>query len=326
MRSALALSCVLQKEIEICNIRKRRKIPGLQAQHLTCVKAAQAISGAEVEGDSLKSQVLRFFPRKIKGGSFFFDVGTAGSVCLVLQTIVLPLSFAPVSSELRLKGGTHVPFSPPVTYFQRVLFPALDRLGLSFHVDIKKWGWYPKGGGEIVCQVKAAEQIKPLNLMERGKLLDLSGLSAVSNLPLSIAQRQKEEAEKVLREDKFDLNTEILDAPSISKGTFFFILASFKNSQAGFGSLGAIGKKAEEVSAEACQYFLDYIKTSASVEEHLADQFIPFLALAKGESNFSVSRISQHLLTNIWVVQQFLPVKIEVDGKENQSGKVKIIP
>lgn len=326
LRTALALSCVLQQEIEIYNIRKGRKVPGLQAQHLTCVRAAKAISEAEVEGDSLKSQVLRFSPKKIKGGNLFFDVGTAGSVCLVLQSILLPLSLADFHSELKLKGGTHVPFSPPVTYFQKVLFPLLKRLGFSLSIEIRKWGWYPKGGGEVICEVKPVEKIKPLNLMERGKLLSLSGLSVVSNLPLSIAQRQKTEAERIMKEKGFDLVAEILDAPSVGKGTFFFILASFENSLAGFSSLGTIGKRAEEVSADACKSFLDYIKASAAIEEHLADQLIPFLALAEGESSFSVSRISQHLLTNIWITQQFLPVKIEVKGKENQPGKVTIIP
>ena len=219
-----------------------------------------------------------------------------------------------------------MPFSPPATYFQRVLFPMLSKLGLSLSLGIGKWGWYPKGGGEVICNIRPVEKIKPLNLMERGTLLSLSGLSVVSNLPLSIAQRQKTEAERIMNEKGFDLVVEILDAPSVGKGTFFFILASFENSLAGFSSLGIVGKRAEEVSAEACKGFLDYMKTSGAVEEHLADQLISFLALAQGESNFSVSRVSQHLLTNIWVTQNFFPVKIEVKGKENETGKVQIIP
>ncbi len=326
LRTALVFACVLQKEIEIFNIRKGRKIPGLQAQHLTCVKVAQAISGAEVEGATLQSQVLRFSPKKIKGGNLSLDVETAGSVCLVLQSIILPLSLATPSSELKIKGGTHVPFSPPVTYFQKILFPFLNRSGLDLSIELIKWGWYPKGGGEIVCKVKPAEKIRPLNLIQREGPLKLTGLSAVSNIPVSIAQRQRQKAEKILQKNDCRLETEILDAPSRGKGSFFFISASFDNSLAGFSSLGAIGKRAEQVSDEACKTFLEYVKTSGAVEEHLADQLIPFLALAQGESNFTVSRISQHLLTNVWVTQQFLPVNIEVEGEENQPGKIKIIP
>jgi len=325
LRTALSLSCFLQKEIEIYNIRKGREIPGLQAQHLTCVKAAQAISEAEVEGAKLQSQTLIFSPKKIKGGNLYLDVRTAGSVCLVLQSILLPLCLADTSSELRIKGGTHVPFSPPVTYFQKVLFPLLHRLGLNISIDLKRFGWYPRGGGEIICQINPAQKIESLNLMERGRLLKLSGLSTVSKLPLTIAQRQKREAEIILEKMKYQLETEIEDVPAIDKSSFFFLLACFENSPAGFSSLGATGKRAEQVADEACKAFLEYVKTSGAVEEHLADQLIPFLTLAQGVSNFTVSRINLHLLTNIWVTQQFLPVKIEIEGKENQPGKIKII-
>jgi len=328
LRTALSLACVLRKEVQIFDIRKGRKVPGLQPQHLTCVNACRDITQAEVEGNRLQSIFLRFSPKTIKGGDFLFDVakikGSAGSVSLVLQSILLPLFLAKEPTEVVIKGGTHVPWSPAFTYLQEVFFPTIKKIGCEVKGDIKKWGWYPKGGGEATFSTNPVENFLPLNLLERGKLLKLSGISAVSNLPLSIAKRQRDQAYKILREKRFNPDIELVDAPSIGKGTFFFLLAEFENSLAGFSSLGEIKKRAEKVAEESCQDFLKFMETDAAAEPHLADQLIPYLSLTGDKSSFTVSSVSQHLLTNIWAVKNFLPVRIEVEGQEGERGKVFI--
>ena len=328
LRTTLCLASVLKKEVQIQDIRKGRKIPGLQPQHLTCVDACKEITDAEVEGNKLQSLTLRFSPKTIKGGKFIFDVakikGSAGSVSLVLQSILLPLLLAEKSTEVVIRGGTHVPWSPAFTYLGQVFFPVIKKIGCNVKGEIKKWGWYPKGGGEATFSINPLEKFMPLNLLERGKLLKLNGISAVSNLPISIAERQRDQAYKVLREKKFSPEMELVDAPSVGKGTFFFVLAEFENSLAGFSSLGAIGKRAETVAEEACQDFLKFMETDAAIERHLADQLIPFLSLIGDKSSFTVSSVSQHLLTNIWAVKNFLSVKIEVEGKEGDKGKILI--
>ena len=328
LRTALSLSALVKKEVEIYNIRKKRKTPGLQPQHLTCVQACQEITQAFVEGAKLQSINLKFSPKTIIGGDFDFNVakekGSAGSVSLVLQSILFPLTFAEKRSTIRIQGGTHVPWSPPFIYLKEVFFPTIRRIGCEVDGEIKRWGFYPKGGGEVCFSVVPAKKISPLNLIERGKLLSLSGISAVTNLPLSIAERQKNQATSILRRKGFLPQIQIVDAPSVGKGTFFFLLAQFENSLAGFSSLGEIGKSAEKVAEEGCDQFLEFIKSKGVLEHHLADQLVSYLALAEGKSTFTVSRISQHLLTNIWVIQQFLSVKIEVEGKEGEEGKVSI--
>jgi RNA 3'-terminal phosphate cyclase (ATP) len=328
LRTALSFASVLKKEIQIHNIRRGRKVPGLQPQHLTCVDACRDIADAEVEGNRLQSLSLKFSPKTIKGGDFLFDVakikGSAGSVSLVLQSILLPLFLAKQSSEVVIKGGTHVPWSPPFSYLQSVFFPTIGKIGCKVKGEIKKWGWYPKGSGEVFFSIDPVEKLLPLDLLERGRLLKLSGISAVSNLPISIGKRQRDQTYKILKEKKFSPEIELADAPSIGKGTFLFLVAEFENSLAGFSSLGAIGKRAEKVAEEACQEFLKFIQSDAAVELHLADQLIPYLSLSGGKSAFTVSSVSQHLLTNIWVMKNFLPVKIEVQGKEEEKGKVFI--
>ena len=328
LRTALSLACVLKKDVQIYDIRKGRRIPGLQPQHLTCVNACRDITDADVEGNKLQSIFLRFSPKTIKGGDFLFDVakikGSAGSVSLVLQSILLPLILAEKSTQVQIKGGTHVPWSPAFTYLEQVFFPTIRKIGCEVKGEIKKWGWYPKGGGEVTFSINPVEKLLPLNLLERGKLLKLSGISAVSNLPISIAKRQRDQANKILREKRFSTDIELVEAPSMGKGTFFFILAEFENSLAGFSSLGEIKKRAETVAEEACQDFLKFMETNAAIEKHIADQLIPYLLLTGDKSTFAVSSVTQHLLTNIWVVKNFLPVRIEVEGKEGEKGKVFI--
>lgn len=322
LRTALSLSCLLKESIEIYNIRKGRKRPGLQPQHLTCVRAAKMISDAETEGDKVGSLNLIFSPKEVRGGDYFFDIGTAGSTSLVLQTVFLPLSFASKRSMVEITGGTHVPWSPPFHYLSSIFIPTIEKMGCKIKLSIEKWGWYPKGGGKVIAEINPVEKISPIDLGERGKLIRISGISAVSNLAISIAERQKAEGLRILKENGLNAEIDIIDAPSIGRGTFLFLLTEYENSMAGFSSLGERGKRAEEVAREACEDFLAFHLSSGALDPRLADQIIPYLALAKGESSFTTSRITQHLLTNIWLVKQLLDLRIELGGREGEEGRV----
>ena len=329
LRTGLALSCITKTPIEIFNIRKGRKKPGLQPQHLASVRACANLSGAKVEGGTLGSTELKFIPGELKDGEYEFNVaeekGSAGSVSLVMQSILLPLLFCSVESQVTVKGGTHVPFSPPFDYLARVWLPFLGKLGVRAEAEIVKYGFYPKGGGEVKLKMKPLDRIQGLNLQERGKLIRLTGVSAVANLPETIAQRQKQEAEKILSKENLEPKIEVKQVNSVGAGTYLFLWAEFENSLAGFSSLGERRKPAEKVAQEACQGLLDFLQSEASVEEHLADQVLPYLALAKGESSLTVSKITSHLLTNVWVVEKFVPVKIIVEGEIGKCGKVAIL-
>jgi RNA 3'-terminal phosphate cyclase (ATP) len=328
LRTALALSCVFRRPIEITNIRRSRKKPGLMPQHLTAVKAAAAVSHAVVEGAELSSTTLRFSPGHLTGGEYLFDVsekkGSAGSTSLVLQTILLPLCFAERQSSVTVIGGTHVPWSPSFHYFKHVFLPALVHLGVKAELNIEKWGWYPIGGGKVTATVNPMREFLPLDIAERGKLVRVTGISAVSNLPQDIAKRQRDQALTMLSEKGIVADIEIVTAPSPGKGTLVFLIAEYEHITVGFDSLGAIGKRAEEVADEACKALFEYIDAGGALDPHLADQIIPYLALASGPSTFTTSRITQHLLTNIWVVKQFVDVEIHVEGKEGEPGAVRV--
>jgi RNA 3'-terminal phosphate cyclase (ATP) len=330
LRTSLSLSCALGKPFTITHIRKDRKHPGLQPQHLTAVLAAAAISGAAVEGAELSSTMLRFQPHRTRGGTYHFDVaekkGSAGSTSLVLQTILLPLCFAEHASSVVIKGGTHVPWSPSFHYLTSIVAPFLSRLGVHVDHSISSWGFYPLGGGQVAARIAPMTALRPLMLLDRGKLLRVTGISAVSNLPDHIAVRQREQAIAVLSKQDIDASIELLPAPSVGKGSFLFLAAEFEHLSAGFDSLGAIGKRAEAVADEACHGLISYLGAKGALDPHLADQAVPWLAFCQGPSEFTTSRITRHLLTNIQVVQQFTDVDIQVVGSEGEEGRVLVRP
>lgn len=327
LRSSLAISAVLGQPVRIRNIRAGRDGPGLQSQHLTCVNALAKIANADVAGASLGSHEVAFTPRVIRAGTYRFNVAevspSAGSLSLVFQTLALPLAFAQDASTLMLMGGTHVPWSPSLDYLQMVYLPTAAQMGLKANIQLKKRGWFPKGGGEAVAEVQPSK-LNGIHLSERGAQKGIKVLSGVSNLPISVARRQQDSVLQVLRAGGMNPSSEVIDDPSPGQGSAIFILAEFDKSQAGFTALGERGKRAEAVGEEAGEECMEFLKTDAAIDEHLANQLIPLMALAKGRSSFTTSRITSHLLTNIWVAEQFLNVKFWVAGDEGESGEVSV--
>jgi RNA 3'-terminal phosphate cyclase (ATP) len=335
LRTSLSLSVLTGQPVLLERIRAGRRKPGLQAQHLTGVLAAARLCDAELEGARLHSTVLNFSPRRPpQPGEYRFDVaeqrkgGSAGSVSLVLHTVLLPLAWAAGESKVTVRGGTHVAWSPPFQHLERVYLGMLRKMGVAGRAKVARYGWYPKGGGEVTAWVSGVPErtLSPLQLSERGKLRKLWGLSAYSDLPAHVGERQRRRAEQVLREAGLRPRFEVLRAPSRGIGTAVVLVAECDEVVAGFGALGRRGKPAEQVAEEACGEFLRWWRSGAAVEMHLADQLILPLALAAGPSTFTTCRLTQHLLTNAWVVQQFLPVQIEVEGEEGGPGAVHVRP
>ena len=327
LRTALALSAILRKPFIIHHIRSKRKNPGLQAQHLGAVKALAQITEAQTAGVEFGSQKITFLPQEIVPGKYQFEVKTAGSITLLLQAIFLPLCLAHGASRLTLVGGTHVPWSPSFHYFSEVLLPTLEPMGISIGATIEKWGWYPRGGGEIQLKINPVHELKPISLVSRGPRKKIRGLSVVSSLPKHVADRQKDQALKRIREElKMEAEIKVFyDAPSRGSGSFLFLLAENERTIAGFSSLGARGKPAEKVADEAVEALKDYFSSEGCIDPYLADQLLPFMALAKGNSSFTTTRITEHLLTNLWVIQHFLGVKLMRRGEKGEGGRVEFV-
>ena len=327
LRTSLALSAILGKPFTIHHIRSKRRNPGLQPQHLEAVEALSRITEAETEGVRFGSQQIAFFPKGIAPGEYRFEVKTAASITLLLQALFLPLCLAQGDSVLTLVGGTHVPWSPPFHYFSQVLLPTLEWMGVSAEANIEKWGFYPRGGGKIQLKINPIRELKPLSLVDRGSLKKVRGLSAISNLPRHVAERQKDHAlKRIQKELKMDAEIDILyDAPSNGQGSFLFLLAEYGETLAGFSSLGARGKPAEKVADEAVDSLNDYVGSDGCVDPHLADQLPAFMGLAKGNSSFTTTEMTDHLFTNLWVIEQFLDIEILRTGERGERGGVEIL-
>jgi len=320
LRTSLALSALTGTPVRINRIRSSRKTPGLKPQHLISAQAAAQICGGRLVGAQPNSTELRFKPGKVRAGRHAFDVGTAGSVSLVLQTLLPPLAFCGNPSRILVKGGTHVAWSPTADYLRDVFLPTVTTMGLRAKLHIRRSGFYPIGGGEVEAIVEPSSgPLKPLRVKERGPLKFLRVISTVAHLPISIADRQLNRATHRLAEQGLVPKGETGTVEAPGKGSFCFIRADFENVGAGFSSLGELGKRAEQVADEAVEDFLEYWKGQGALDQHLADQVVLYMALAEGESVVTVSEVTEHLTTNIWVIEQFLPIKYSLE--EDPSGR-----
>lgn len=338
-RVALALSALTGQEFSVSNIRAGREQGGLKAQHLHAIKALKKICNAETNEIEIGSTELQFKPGKLKGGVFEIDIGTAGSITLLLQALLLPCLFAPRPVTLRITGGTCGKWQASVDYLQNVLVPHLLRFVEKVEIKILKRGYYPKGGG--VAEVKITPRFMlgdnfeewwkdlqskcaKMNLTEQGKVEQIKGVINLSQEleEKKVAERVRRAAVEVLRPLQVPINIRIEQVQSASIGGDILLWAvcsqkgrvDFDNPVLlGSDCLLEPGKRSEEVGKEAAQKLIQEIKSGAAVDKHLADQLIMFMGLLPGSEILS-SEVSKHAFTNIYVVEKFLPVKFEAEG------------
>ncbi len=334
LRTCLSLSVVFEKPFKIFNIRKNRSKPGLQPQHLACVKACAEISGAEVSGAELNSTEIIFIPKKKPTKrTYTFDIKTAGSTSLLFQTLLYPFSLSE-GGELILKGGTYVPFSPSFHYLKYVFIPVVKFLGLKAEIYLEKAGFYPKGGGEIRAKIFSWKEFTLPDMDKKFYPEEIFIISLVSeDLPSHILERQANSAKKKLLIAQLEPKEEILEkVKSRSSGTMLFIYSIDRDriKRVGFSELGKRGYSAEKVGENAVIQFLKFLKTEAQFEEHLADQILIPLSLVMIKNNkksfkYTTSKITSHLLTQAWLIPQFIKgIDIKISGKEGSPGEVRI--
>jgi len=315
LRTAVALSAVTGKEVKIDNIRRARPKPGLSAQHVKAVESVAGICEANIEGCCMQSTRLHFAPGKIKGGIYEMDIGTAGSISLFLQCLMPAAMHAPCPVRIKITGGTDVQWSPSIDYLKFVTLGALSRMGFDCSLRLIRRGYYPRGDGCVEALINPSSLTKANFDTNHCNLVE--GISHSSGLPAHVAERQASASQKKLQEDGFDskISLEVNDYASTGSGITLWC------GTVGGSALGKPGLRAEKVGESAAEAILSELNSGAGVDIFLADQLIPYIALAGGGS-FTTRIITPHTKTNIWVTEQFLPVKFKIEKMETGLFRV----
>lgn len=309
LRTALGLCMVTGRPFRIERIRARRPKPGLARQHLVAVSAAATISQAEVTGASLGSQELVFRPGQLRPGKYSFDIGTAGSTSLVIQTLLPAVTVSPGSWEIELVGGTHNPLAPPVDFLEKTFFPILRQMGADVDIRLVRPGFYPAGGGRVIFRAGGQQILRPFELTERGALKRRLAWAAVANLPVHIAERELETLRRALDFDPSELA--VYQWKAHGPGNVLVVELEFENITEVLTAFGERGKPAEKVAEELAREVRRYLKANVPVGEHLADQILIPLALA-GKGRFRTLPLSSHAETNLEIINTFLPLRWQI--------------
>ena len=320
LRTACALSAIRQIPCHIFNIRKGRKEPGLKPQHLLGLRALSELCNGKSEGDYLGSEEIWFYPGSLDKTKreLRIKIETAGSITLLLQTLIPPSLFAKEPITILINGGaTDTFFSPTIDHFRYVFLKILEKMGARIEVQIEKRGFYPKGGAKVKAIVYPTK-LKPITLTTCGALKEIIIISGASELlkERKVAERQISGAKQILGKLKLPIKEIVEYYPTLSPGSQINIIAKFENTIIGSDNLGKFQKGAEIVGKEVALEFLKEGKTGACLDKHLADQILPFMALSQGKSEVTVSEITNHCRTNIWVIEKFLKGQFKIEGNK----------
>lgn len=308
IRTSLALSLVTGKPFRIERVRARREKPGLQRQHLTAVLAAAEIGRAEVSGAQVGATEFTFVPRSIEPGDYTFSIGTAGSTTLVLQTVLPPLMIANAPSRLVLEGGTHNVHAPPFEFLDRTFLPLVNQVGPTVEIELKRYGFYPPGGGSCEISIEPAREFERLEIRERTPALTKRARALVVNLPAHIGERELRVVKEKLGWSDEQLEV-VTSTNALSPGNVLTIEIERAQLTEIITGIGERGVRAEMVAERAAAEALTYLESDAPVGPHLADQLLVPLALSRGGS-YLTGPLSLHTTTNIEIIKKFLNVKI----------------
>jgi RNA 3'-terminal phosphate cyclase (ATP) len=335
VRTALALSTLTGKPFRVDKIRHNRPMPGLKPQHVSCIDALKQLAHARAEGAQPGSVALEFMPGRIEGQGIFIDIGTAGSITLLLQSLLLPCLFAAAPVKIIIKGGTDTKWSIPVDYLDRVILPYFNKFAACSINDIKR-GYYPKGQGaldmtisprfhmndfknvsELAAYLKKA--VAKISLVARPQVTEIRGKSSASEhlKGAKVAQRQAQGAAAVLQHNySVAITCEYQDTASAGSVITLWTASKENSGIVAADALGEKGLRAEKVGAAAAQKLLAVLNSNAAVDRHLADNLVPLMALVGG--TIVTDKITGHIRSNIYVCEQFLDVDFCIDEIENR--------
>jgi RNA 3'-phosphate cyclase len=317
LRLSVALAAIINQPLHIYNIRQNRPQPGLKHQHLEAVLAAAKLSNAQVEGAALGSRELWFVPNEIKGGNIEVEIGTAGSIPMLLLACLSICLFAANPVRLHVaKGGTDTTHAPTINYMRNVLLPTLTRMGVDADITVQKYGYYPKGMGEATMIVQPNRRLKAIVLEDFGQLKGIRGVSVCTFLAdRQVAERQKKAAQEYLSQNGYKASIEVVNDESnpFQKGSSIVLWAEIDTRLiVGADAIGQIGKTAEAVGKEAAEKLTTELSAKSTVDVFLADMLVPYMALAQGKSAFLTRSITEHIESDVWLLEKMLNAKFTI--------------
>ena len=320
LRTAVALAALTGTAVRVSNIRARRAKPGLAPQHVAAVRAVAELCEARVDGLGLHARQIEFTPGCPRGGAYRFDIGTAGSIMLVLQALSPVAIAAGTPCHVTIAGGTDVRGAPPLDYVRQVMLPLLGRMGATVDLETQRRGYYPRGGGEIAISFSGAA-LQPQHWEKPGHLRHIGGLAHVANLPCGIAERMRDAALRQLSLSHIAARVDtasLAGEQALGRGGAVVVWAENGETVLGAGLLAERGVRAEALGSAVGRGLADDLAAGVALDVHAADQILVYLALAGGESSFTVRSLTGHARTAMWLIEQFLPVRFEgvqLDGK-----------
>jgi RNA 3'-phosphate cyclase len=327
LRMAITYSAVMGVPVKVRKIRAGRRPPGLQPQHLTTLKAVAEICEAKTKGFNLGSMEIMFTPKPPNGGTYNFDIGTAGSIGLLLQCIAPIAAFSDSTTRLRIKGGTAVRWSPPVRVLDNVVWEALRQMGFRGKLHVLREGFYPRGGGIVEVNIEPIRKLDPIKTESPGEIRLIRGYSLCGRLPRHVAERQASSANMMLEDAGYQTDIYVSvaqgsEAP-LSPGSVIGLWADSRPKMfMGESALGERGKPAERVGAEAASSLLEQLKSQTAVDLHTADNLIIWCSLSMGDSTYTTSSLTMHTLTAIELAKIFTNARFNVEGRP--IGAVRI--
>lgn len=320
-RTSLTLAMHLGKTIRIENIRAGRNKPGMLRQHLTCLRAAQKICDAKVTGDKLGSTQVSFIPAAVKAGEYRFAIGSAGSTSLVFQTVLLPLLFASEASEIYLEGGTHNAYAPSYDFIEACFLPAIAAMGYKVDVELDRYGFYPAGGGAWKVRINPVQTVKALGLTTRGEVLSQLAVATSSKIPVHVTERELAQVQKKCLWSGDQLEQRIVD--SIGPGNIVSLRVASEHVTEVVDVVGERQLSAERVANRAIKAIKTYLDANVPVGEHLADQLLLPMVLAKG-GQFRTLSPSPHFLTNVEIIRQLMGVNVRVKQESEHVCHISV--
>jgi RNA 3'-phosphate cyclase len=322
LRLAVALAAAKGEPLHIYNIRQNRPQQGLKPQHLEAMLTAAKLCNAEVKGAALGSKELWFTPREVNGGNFEAEIGTAGSIPMLLMATLPICMFSKGTVRLHVaKGGTDVSHSPTINYLRNVFLPTLKHMGIEASVNVHRYGYYPKGMGEVTLTVKPPQALQPIRLNNFGKLRSVKGISVCTFLSeRKVAERQAKTASKYLAEKGYAADIQVVNDKSnpFQKGSSITLWAETDtNTVIGADAIGELKKTSEVVGKEVAKKLMKELAAMPTVDVHLADMLIPYMALAEDTSSFLTRKVSDHLETNVWLAEKMLKVRFTIQKTDN---------